>query len=116
MRSGLAIKELGIRSFLCYCCSSLPFLLVVVVVIVVLWWSPGEKWIGDQGVGDEELLASGKPPPTPVNRRSSAEERIAKGGRVGGQKSLRNGRNLTKKIKAPPTTVNRRRGEAREGE
>ena len=30
---------------------------------------PGEKWIGDQGVGDEELLASGKAAPTPVNRR-----------------------------------------------
>ena len=28
-----------------------------------------EKWIGDQEVVDEELLASGSAPPTPVNRR-----------------------------------------------
>ena len=37
------------------------------------WWfvavCQGEKWIGDQEVVDEELLASGSAPPTPVNRR-----------------------------------------------
>ena len=37
------------------------------------WWfvavCQGDKWIGDQEVVDEELLASGSAPPTPVNRR-----------------------------------------------
>ena len=36
---------------------------------------PGEKWLGYEGVGeDEELLASGKAAPTPVNRRRAARQ------------------------------------------
>ena len=48
-------------------------IVVVVVDVCVFVVDPGEKWIGDEGVGeDEELLASGKAAPTPVNRRRGA--------------------------------------------
>ena len=47
----------------------------VVVVVDVFVVDPGEKWLGYEGVGeDEELLASGKAAPTPVNRRRAARQ------------------------------------------
>ena len=53
----------------------LLLLLLLLMMMMFFVVDPGEKWLGYEGVGeDEELLASGKAAPTPVNRRRAARQ------------------------------------------